>query len=93
MNRTALSKEISKKIGVSQKEAVKYIDLITESITNAMEKGERVEIRGFGSFSVKEYDERDGVNPKTGQKITIAAKKLPAFKAGKDLKEKINKKK
>ena len=92
MNRTQLAKEIAKKTGVSQKEALNYIDVILSSITSAMEKGERVEIRGFGSFVVKEYDSRQGVNPKSGEKITIPAKKLPAFKAGKDLKEKINKK-
>lgn len=91
MNRSELSKEIAKKLGVSQKEALKYIDLITGSITGAMEKGERVEIRGFGSFIVKKYEKRDGVNPKNGKKIVIPAKKLPSFKAGKDLKEKINK--
>lgn len=90
MNRSELSKEIAIKLGVSQKEALKYIDLITTSITDAMEKGERVEIRGFGSFIVKKYEKRDGVNPKNGAKITIPAKKLPSFKAGKDLKAKIN---
>lgn len=90
MNRSELSKEIAKKLGVSQKEALKYIDLITGSITDAMEKGDRVEIRGFGSFIVKKYAKRDGVNPKNGNKIVIPAKKLPSFKAGKDLKEKIN---
>lgn len=90
MNRTELSKEFAKKAGVSQKDALKYIELITDSITEAMEKGERVEIRGFGSFVVKEYDKRIGVNPKSGEKITIPAKKLPSFKPGKDLKHKIN---
>ncbi len=90
MNRTELSKEIAKKTGISQAEALKYIDVIMGSITEAMENGERVEIRGFGSFTVKEYDSRQGINPKTGEKIMIPAKKLPAFKAGKDLKEKIN---
>jgi integration host factor beta subunit len=90
LNRTELSKEISKKTGMSQKEALKYIDIILGSISDAMEKGERVEIRGFGSFIVKKYDQRKGVNPKTGEKITIPSKKLPAFKPGKDLKDKIN---
>lgn len=90
MNRTELSREFAKKTGVSQKEALKYIDLITASIVEAMEKGERVEIRGFGSFIVKKYEKRTGVNPKSGAKITIPAKKLPSFKPGKDLKDKIN---
>jgi integration host factor subunit beta len=91
LNRTELSKEIAKKTGITQSEALKYIDVILNSITEAMENGDRVEIRGFGSFVVKDYEERKGVNPKTGEKITIPPKKLPAFKAGKDLKEKINK--
>ena len=90
MNRTELSREFAKKTGVSQKEALKYIDLITASIVEAMEKGERVEIRGFGSFIVKKYEKRTGVNPKSGAKITIPATKLPSFKPGKDLKDKIN---
>ncbi|HQB10492.1 MAG TPA: HU family DNA-binding protein, partial [bacterium] len=51
-----------------------------------------VEIRGFGSFIVKKYDKRTGINPKSGEKITIPAKKLPSFKPGKDLKSKINSK-
>ncbi len=91
MNRTQLAKEIAKKTGSSQKEALQYIDIIMGSISEAMEKGERVEIRGFGSFTVKKYDSRKGVNPKSGEKIMIPAKRLPSFRAGKDLKEKINK--
>jgi len=91
MNRSELSAEIAKKTGISKKEALKYVDLMTSCIVDAMEKGERVEIRGFGSFVVKKYDERSGVNPKSGVKIKIPAKKLPAFKPGRDLKEKINK--
>lgn len=90
MNRLELSKEISQKSGLSQKEALKYIDLITETIVKSMEKGEKVEIRGFGSFVVKNYGAREGRNPKSGEKIQIPAKKLPTFKPGKDLKDKLN---
>ena len=91
MNRTELSKKIAEKLGISKKDALKNVDIIMDSIAEAMENGERVEIRGFGSFVIKEYAERKGVHPQNGSSITIPAKKLPAFKAGKDLKEKINK--
>lgn len=90
MNRVDLSKEIAAKTGLSQKDALKYIDLITDAIIDSMERGDKVEIRGFGSFTVKNYDAREGRNPKSGEKILIPAKRLPAFKAGKDLKEKLN---
>jgi len=91
MNRTELSKKIAEKLGISKKDALRNIDIIMQSISDAMENGERVEIRGFGSFVIKEYAQRKGVHPQNGSAITIPAKKLPSFKPGKDLKEKINK--
>ncbi len=59
-------------------------------MTDAMEKGERVEIRGLCSFYIKDYGSYIGRNPKTGEKVQIAAKKLPFFKCGKDLKERVD---
>lgn len=60
-------------------------------MTEALVRGESIEIRGFGSFVVKEYGSYEGRNPKTGKKIKVRPKKLPFFKVGKDLREKVNK--
>ena len=60
------------------------------SMANALAKGDRVEIRGFGSFKVKHYDGYAGKNPKTGEPIKVKAKKMPFFKCGNELKERVN---
>ena len=59
-------------------------------MTEALARGESIEIRGFGSFVIKKYDSYEGRNPKTGKKIQVRPKKLPFFKVGKDLREKVN---
>jgi integration host factor subunit beta len=59
-------------------------------MANALAKGDRVEIRGFGSFKVKHYDGYAGKNPKTGEPIKVKAKKMPFFKCGNELKERVN---
>ena len=59
-------------------------------MTEALAKGESIEIRGFGSFVIKKYDSYEGRNPKTGKKIKVKPKKLPFFKVGKDLREQVN---
>jgi len=72
------------------KDSLSLVDVMTETIVKALQNGEKVEIRGFGSFSVKSHEAREGRNPKSGEKISIAAKKTPTFKPGKELKERIN---
>lgn len=67
------------------------VDMIFNTMGDALERGDRIEIRGFGSFVVKEYKGYTGRNPKTGEQIVVSNKSLPFFKAGKELKENINK--
>ncbi len=72
------------------KDSLSLVDIMTETIVKALQNGEKVEIRGFGSFIIKSREAREGRNPKSGEKISIAAKKTPAFKPGKELKERLN---
>ncbi|MBN8520387.1 MAG: integration host factor subunit beta [Alphaproteobacteria bacterium] len=68
----------------------KIVDTIFEEITSALVKGDRVELRGFGAFSVKSRDARTGRNPRTGETVKVDAKRLPFFKTGKGLRERLN---
>jgi len=74
---------------LNQKVAKVAVDTIVETIKQAIIKGERVEIRGFGSFTIRQYKAYKGRNPKTGQLVDVKPKKLPYFKVGKELKEMI----
>ena len=91
MNRTDIVNKLAEKTGMNQKVAKIVVDTITESIKKAIVNGERVEIRGFGSFSVRRYKPYKGRNPKNGEVVEVPAKKLPYFKVGKELKEAISK--
>lgn len=75
---------------ISRSEAEVIVNTIFESMCEALVEGERIEIRGFGSFSVKERDAREGRNPKTGEVVTVAPKRVPFFKVGKELKERVD---
>jgi len=75
---------------VTVKDAEIIVDTIFESMVDALAQGEGVEIRGFGSLKVKDRDEREGRNPKTGESVRIPAKKSPFFRIGKELYERIN---
>lgn len=90
MNRAELSQKIAQETGMTIKDSLSLVDIMTETIVKALQNGEKVEIRGFGSFNVKSREAREGRNPKSGAKISIAAKKTPTFKPGKELKERIN---
>lgn len=68
----------------------KIVDTIFEEISGALAKGDRVELRGFGAFSVKHRDARTGRNPRTGETVHVEAKRLPFFKTGKALRERLN---
>jgi len=76
-----------KKEKLTEKEATEVVNLIFDGFTDSMKKDGRFEIRGFGSFTVREYDGYTGRNPKTGEDIEVKPKKLPFFKVGKGLKE------
>ena len=90
MNKSDLINALKEQAGLSRKEAEKVVDTFFGAITESMGSGDRVEIRGFGSFSVKRYKAYTGRNPKTGSQIHVPAKRLPFFKVGKELKEKVD---
>jgi integration host factor subunit beta len=91
MNKSELIEALSQEINVPLREADSIANTVLDSMTDALGAGDSIEIRGFGSFVVKEYDSYQGRNPKTGQKIKVPPKKLPFFKVGKELREKVNK--
>ncbi len=90
MNKLELISTLKTKSGLTKAEATEVVHTFFDSLTDALVMGERVEIRGFCSFFIKEYESYTGRNPKTGQKVTIRPKKLPFFKCGKELKERVN---
>jgi len=87
MTKSDLINAIKDEAGISRKAAEIVVDTFFNSIEESLIKGDRVEIRGFGSFAVKNYKSYTGRNPKTGQQINVSPKKLPFFKVGKELKE------
>lgn len=90
MTKADLVEEVAKAIEVPKKDSEVIVKSIFESITKALHRGEKVELRGFGSFRLRERKARVGRNPKTGETVDVPAKKVPYFKAGKELKELIN---
>jgi integration host factor subunit beta len=90
LNKIDLIQALHQKTDLSKHEARKVVEFFFDSITDAFVKGERVEIRGFCTFSIKEYQGYTGRNPKTGKKVKVSSKKLPFFKCGKELKERVN---
>ena len=93
MNKAELAAEVTKRAKMSQKVAKVVVDAVFEEMVRALKRGERVEIRGFGSFVMREYGSYQGRNPKTGASVTVPPKKLPYFKVGKELKELVDFKK
>jgi integration host factor subunit beta len=90
MNKIELADQLRQSTGITKPMAQKVVKIFFESMTDALAKGERVEIRGLCSFFVKNYPSYVGRNPKTGKKIDVKPKKLPFFKVGKGLKELLN---
>ncbi|MBW1887639.1 MAG: integration host factor subunit beta [Deltaproteobacteria bacterium] len=90
MNRSDLIKILSKETGLTVRKAEDVVNTIFNGMADALAKGDRVEIRGFGSFKVKQYEGYTGHNPKTGKIIQVKPKKLPFFKCGKELKERVD---
>ncbi|QWH09622.1 HU family DNA-binding protein [Bacillus mycoides] len=86
MNKTELTKMVAEKAALTQKDAAVATQAVLDAITNALANEEKVQILGFGTFEVRERSARTGRNPQTGEEIQIAASKVPAFKAGKELK-------
>ncbi len=90
MNKSELIEKLAEKSGLNVMQAEEVVQLVYRKMRDALVQGGRIEIRGFGSFVVKEYQAYQGRNPKTGEKISVPPKKLPFFKVGKELKERID---
>ena len=90
MNKAALIKELGKKENLKGKDSGAIINLIFDGFTDTLKEGDRIEIRGFGSFTVREYGAYTGRNPKTSAKTEVGPKRLPFFKVGKELKARVN---
>ncbi len=90
MNKSELIEIISEKSKIPKKRAEEVVNLVFDSMTSALAKGDRIEIRGFGSFVNRSYESYTGRNPRTGESIEVAPKKLPFFKVGKELKERVD---
>lgn len=93
MNKGELVEAIAKKAEISKKDAENALNAFTETVGKALKKGDKVQLVGFGTFEVAKRAARTGRNPQTGKEIKIAASKAPKFKAGKALKDLVNKKK
>ena len=90
MNKSELIEALAEAMNIPIREAASITNTIIETMSDALAQGESIEIRGFGSFVIKEYQSYTGRNPKTGEKIKVKPKKLPFFKVGKDLREQVN---
>jgi len=90
MNKSDLIAALAAKHSLPEQQAADIVNLTFDGFTDALKNGERIEIRGFGSYFVKEYDAYMGRNPKTGEKVAVTPKKLPFFKVGKELKDMVN---
>ena len=91
MTKAGLIKIISERMNIHLKAAKGIVDIIFDTMRESLARGERIEIRGFGSFVVRHYGAYKGRNPKTGKIVDVSPKKLPYFKVGKELKEIVNK--
>ena len=90
MTKAELIEEVSKVVEMTRKDSETIVETIFDSIVNSLHKGEKIEIRGFGSFRTRERRGRVGRNPKTGEKVEVKAKKIPYFKPSKELKDFVN---
>ena len=90
MNKRELVKALADQANISLDEATLVVNTFVDSMKDSLLEGGRVEIRGFGSFKVKEYGSYAGRNPRTGEKVAVEPKRLPFFRAGKELKEYLN---
>lgn len=90
MNKSELIEKVAERMNITKKRSEDVVNLIFDSMIQAMVKGDRIEIRGLGSFVVKDYGSYLGRNPRTGQSIQVKPKRLPFFKVGKELKDRVD---
>ena len=91
MNKSELIAAVAKQADLTKKDAEAAVNAVTDAITDALKAGDKVQLVGFGTFETRARAARTGKNPRTGEEIKIAASKVPAFKAGKALKDTVNK--
>ena len=87
MNKTEFINEVAEKEGIEKKCAEKAVNAVFATIAQELAKGEKIQLVGFGTFEIRERAEKQGRNPRTGETMTVPASKVPAFKAGKALKD------
>jgi integration host factor subunit beta len=90
MTKAELVEEVARVAELTKKHSEVIVNTVFDSIIEALQKDEKIELRGFGSFRIRQRRSRQGRNPKTGDKVDVPAKKIPYFKPGKELKELIN---
>lgn len=90
MVKSELIENLSERADITLAKAEEVVDLFFNAITDTLGKGDRVEIRGFGAFTVREYKTYTGRNPKTGDQITVPPKRLPFWKTGQELKQRVD---
>lgn len=90
MTKAELVDEVARAVQVTKKQAETIVNIVFDSIVDSLRAGQKIELRGFGSFRLRSRKSRTGRNPKTGEKVEVPSKKIPYFKPGKELKELIN---
>jgi integration host factor subunit beta len=90
MTKAELVDEVAKVVQLTKKQAETIVNIVFDSIVDSLRSGQKIELRGFGSFRLRNRKSRTGRNPKTGEKVEVPSKKIPYFKPGKELKELIN---
>jgi integration host factor subunit beta len=90
MNKINVIMTLAEKKNLTEKQAAEIVNLMFKGFTNELKKGGRIEIRGFGSFTVREYKAYKGRNPRTGKAVQVKPKRLPYFKVGRELKKKVD---
>lgn len=91
MTKADLVEEVAKATDMTKKDSEKLVEIVFDSIIESLKKGDKIELRGFGSFRVRQRGSRRGRNPKTGAPVSVPAKRVAYFKPGKELKDLINK--
>lgn len=91
MTKAELVDEVARVVQLTKKQAETIVNIVFDSIVESLRSGQKIELRGFGSFRLRNRKSRTGRNPKTGEKVEVPSKKIPYFKPGKELKELINK--
>ncbi|MXW00339.1 MAG: integration host factor subunit beta [Holophagales bacterium] len=90
MTKAQLVEEVARTANLTKKDAEVIVSTVFESIVDSLKDGDKIELRGFGSFRIRERGSRIGRNPKTGARVDVPSKKIPYFKPGKELRERLN---